>query len=118
MTVPATVSLKDLVGVTGNVEVQLTITPKALAIGTIALSTVHVGSTSLSISKSGNTFTFSSTLPAGATVLTFNLSGFIYSAKKQDSGTFDVTSLITFQQGTATKQLKPVGPSITLPQLK
>jgi hypothetical protein len=72
----------------------------------------------VSVAKSGNTFTFSSTLQAGATQLDFTLSGYISSGRKQDSGTFSVTSLITFQQGTETKQLTPGGPSIVLAKLQ
>lgn len=118
--VPATLSLVELGGVTGNVEVVLTISPAPQAIGAVTLSLVRVGSTVVpfTLGPAGSPFraTFSWTLPAGATQLAFALSGFSYSGKKQDSGTFNVTTLITFQQGGQTKQLTPSS-SIVLPKL-
>jgi hypothetical protein len=119
VTVPAALSLKDLGGVIGSLQVSITIAPQSAASSApaISFSTVRVGSTTLSFTPptQGNTFTakFDHTLPAGATSLEFLLSGYTYSGRKQDAATYDVTTLITFQERGTTKQLVP-GSTITL----
>lgn len=120
--VPATLSLKDLGGVTGSIGIVLTISPQpaAAAAPAVSFSTVRVGTASVPVSPStaGNTFTanFSYTLPAGAATLDFLLSGYSYSGRKQDAATYAVTTVITFQERGATKQLTP-NSSITLIKL-
>jgi hypothetical protein len=122
VSVPATLSLRGLGGVTGSIQVALTISPDpaAAAAPTVSFSTVRVGSASVTVTPSvaGNKFTanFSQTLPAGATTLDFLLSGYSYTGKKQDTATYTVTTLITFQQQGKTVQLNPTS-AITLVKL-
>jgi hypothetical protein len=119
VTVPATINLKDLSGVTGSIGVVLTISPQPAVAGapSVTLSSVRVGATSVTVtpSNAGTTFTanFSYTLPVGATTLDFLLGGYSYSGKKQDEATYAVTTLITIQERGVTKQLTP-GSAITL----
>jgi hypothetical protein len=118
-TVPATLRLKDLGGVTGDIRVMLTIQPLPVApkAPLVSLSTVGVGSFPVVVTPSttGNTFKaeFSYRLPVGAPTLDFSLSGYSYRGNNQDSATYAVTTLITFQERGATSQLTP-GSGITL----
>ncbi|MDQ0767963.1 hypothetical protein QF031_000712 [Pseudarthrobacter defluvii] len=120
--VPTTLSLKDLGGVTGLIKVELTIAPQTVqaAAPLISFATVQLGTTPVSFtpSPSGNTFkaVFTYALPTGATALDFGISGYTYNGQKKDSGTYSVTTVITFQERGTTKQLFP-GSSINLVRL-
>ena len=118
VTVPATLNLKDLGRVSGSITVDFTISPQPAASKApiVSLATVTVGSQALTFTPSpaGNTFktSLSYPLPAGATTLAFLLS-YSYGGTKNDTGTYAVTTVITFQEGTTTKQLSS-NSSITL----
>jgi len=118
--VPTTLSLRDLGGVTGSIKVELTITPQQAAAPTISFATLQLGSTPVNFtgSTTGNTFkaVFNYTLLAGTTALNFGLSGYTYNGQKKDSGTYSVSTLITFQERGVTAQLVPAS-SITLVKL-
>ncbi|WP_142132854.1 hypothetical protein [Arthrobacter sp. SLBN-83] len=114
MVVPALLSLKNLSGVTGQVRVVLTITPPSSAAPAISFSTVSVGTSTLAITRpQSNAAQFSATLPAGATTLDFAFSGYSYTGKKQDSGTYTVTTVITYIQNGISTQM-PSAPSTTI----
>ena len=110
---PALLSLKNLNGVTGQVSVVLTITPPSSA-PAISFSTVSVGTTTLTVTRpQTNAAQFSATLPAGATTLDFAFSGYSYTGKKQDAGTYTVTTVITYVQNGISTQM-PAAPSTTI----
>ena len=114
MVVPALLSLKNLSGVTGQVRVVLTITPPSSAAPAISFSTVSVGTSTLAITRpQSNAAEFSATLPAGVTTLDFAFSGYSYTGKKQDSGTYTVTTVITYIQNGISTQM-PTAPSTTI----
>ena len=114
MVVPALLSLKNLSGVTGQVRVVLTITPPSSAAPAISFSTVSLGTSTLAITRpQSNAAEFSATLPAGVTTLDFAFSGYSYTGKKQDSGTYTVTTVITYIQNGISTQM-PTAPSTTI----
>ncbi|WP_159630941.1 hypothetical protein [Arthrobacter sp. 8AJ] len=118
MAVPALLSLKNLNGVTGDVTVVVTITPPLSTSPAISFSTVTVGTTALSVSRpQSNAAQFKATLPAGATTLDFAFSGYSYTGRKQDTGTYTVSTVITYvQNGTSTQMQSAPTSTIFLPK--
>ncbi|MGX5714879.1 hypothetical protein [Arthrobacter sp. MAHUQ-56] len=114
VSVPALLSLKDLQGVTGEITVVVTITPPSSTAPAISFSTVSAGTTSLSVSRSqSNAAQFKATLPAGASALEFAFSGYSYTGRKQDSGTYTVSTVITYILNGISTQMQPA-PSATI----
>lgn len=117
VTVPSTLSLRNLDGVTGSISVKFSISPSPTdpAAKTVSLSTVRVGTESVAVTPKtvGNSFeaNFSKTVSVGTTSLDFALSGYGFAGKKQDAAAhpnYAVSALVTFQQGGKTVQLSPV----------
>lgn len=113
VTVPTTLSLKNLGSVVGEIEVVITISPQpaSATAPTVKLSTVKIGTAPVTVAAglTGNTSTatFKVTPQTGATELDLTLGGYSYTGKRQDVFTYAVTTVITLQQGAKTVQLTP-----------
>ena len=111
--VPVTLSLASLAGVTGLINVVMTISPATPAIGdpSVSFSTVQVGTVSVSpvLVLTGNVFTatFAYALPAGSTQVNFAIGGYTYRGKAGDRRDFQVAAAVTLVQNTKTVSLSP-----------
>jgi hypothetical protein len=108
---PIGLNFKDLVNVAGEVKVILTITPTDSGSPVISPSAVAANSKPIAVTRlQNNQIQFSAAPAAGASVLDFAFSQYTYNGKKQSSGNYQVTTVVSFTKDNMLFQMNP-GPS-------